>query len=67
MYGTITANPKTIMNELESFYSNLYSEENSGHSSSFLDDLKRYPTLTDELRDLCEAGKIEYNECFKVL
>ena len=25
--GTITANPKTIMNELESFYSNLYSEE----------------------------------------
>ena len=63
---TITANPKTIMNELESFYSNLYSEGNSGHSSSFLDDLKEFPTLTEELRNLCE-GKIEYNECFKVL
>ena len=32
---TTTTNPKIIMNELESFYSNLYSEENSGHSSSF--------------------------------
>ena len=46
--------------------SNLYSEENRGHSSSFLDDLKEFPTLTEELRNLCE-GKIEYNECFKVL
>ena len=64
--GTITADPKTIMNEFESFYSNLYSEENSGHSSSFLDDLKEFPTLTEELRNLCE-GRIEYNECFKVL
>ena len=64
--GTITVNPKTIMNELESFYSNLYSEENSGHSSSFLDDVKEFPTLTEEIRNSCE-GKIEYNECFKVL
>ena len=54
------------MNELESFYSNLYSEENSGHSSFFLDYLKEFPTLTDELRNLCE-GKIEYNEGFKVV
>lgn len=54
------------MNELESFYSNLYSEENSGHSSSFLDDLKEPPTLTKELRNLYEE-KIEYSECFKVL
>ena len=46
---TITANPKTIMNELESFYSNLYSEGNSGHSSSFLDDLKEFPTLTENI------------------
>ena len=64
--GTITVNPKTILNELESFYSNLYSEENSGHSSSFLDDVKEFPTLTEEIRNSCE-GKIEYNECFKVL
>ena len=54
------------MSELESFYSNLYNEENSGHSSSFLDDLKKVPTLTEELRTVCE-GKIEYNECFNVL
>ena len=66
--GTITADPKTIMSELELYYSNLYSEENSGHSPelSFLDDLKEFPTLTEELRNLCE-GNIEYNECFKVL
>ena len=54
------------MNELESFYFNLYSEENSGHSSSFLDDVKEFLTLTEEIRNSCE-GKIEYNECFKVL
>ena len=66
--GTITANPKTVMSELELYYSNLYSEENSGHSPelSLLDDLKEFPTLTEELRNLCE-GNIEYNECFKVL
>ena len=47
MYGIllqVTTNPKTIMNELELIYSNLFSEENSGHSSSFLDDLKEFPT-----------------------
>ena len=56
------------MSELELYYSNLYSEENSGHSPelSVLDDLKEFPTLTEELRNLCE-GNIEYNECFKVL
>ena len=63
--GTLTANPKTIMSELESFYPNLY-EEDSGLSSSFLDDLKEFPILTEELRTVCE-GKIEYNRCFKVL
>ena len=54
------------MNELEIFYSNLYSEENNGHSSSFLDDLKELPTLTEKLQNLRE-GKIEYNECFKFM
>ena len=54
------------MNKLESFFSNLYSEKNSDHSSSFLDDLKGVPTLTEELQAVCE-GKIEYNECLKVL
>lgn len=43
------------MNELESYYSNLYSEENSSHSPSFLDDLKEVPTLTEELQIMCEG------------
>ena len=55
--GTTTTNPKTIMNELELIYSNLYREENSGHSSSFLDDLKEVPTLTEELRNVCEGKR----------
>ena len=63
--GTIAVDPKTIMSELEFFYSNLYKENNS-HSSSFLEDLKEVPTLTEELRMVCE-GRIEYNECFNVL
>jgi len=63
--GTIVVNPKSIMSELESFYTNLYKESNC-LPSSFLDDLKEVPTLTEELRNVCE-GKIEYNECFNVL
>ena len=62
--GTIAVDPKTIMSELEFFYSNLYKENNS-HSSSFLEDLKEVPTLTEELRMVCEE-KIEYHECFNV-
>ena len=61
--GKIAVDPKTIMRELEFFYSNLYKE--NSHSSSFLEDLK-VPTLTEELRMVCE-GKIEYNECFTIL
>ena len=53
------------MSELEFFYSSLHKENNS-HSSSFLEDLKEVPTLTEELRMVCE-GRIEYNECFNVL
>ena len=63
--GTIATNPKSIMSELESFYSNLYKESNR-LPSSFLDDLNNFPTLTEVLRNMCE-GKIEYNECFNVL
>lgn len=63
--GTIATNPKSIMSELESFYSNLYKEGNR-LPSSFLDDLNNFPTLTEVLRNMCE-GKIEYNECFYVL
>ena len=53
------------MSELEFFYSNLY-KDNDTHSSSFLEDLKEVPTLTEELRMVCER-KIEYNECFNFL
>ena len=60
----IAVDPKTIMSELEFFYSSLY-KENNNHSPSFLDDVKEVPTLTEELRMVCE-GKIEYNECFNV-
>ena len=63
--GTIVVNPKSIMSELESFYTNLHKESNC-LSSSFLDDLKEVSTLTEELRNVCE-GKIEYNECFDIL
>ena len=38
---TITFNPKSIMSELESFYSNLY-KENNRLPSFFLDDLKDF-------------------------
>ena len=63
----IAVDRKTIMSELEFFYSNLYKENNS-HSSSFLEDFKgiEVPTLTEEVRMVCE-GKIEYNECFNFL
>ena len=63
--GTIAADPKTIMSELELFYSSLYKENNS-HSSSFLEDLTEVLILTEELPMVGE-GRIEYNECFNVL
>ena len=62
--GTIAVDPKTIMSELEFFYTSLYKENNS-YSSSFLEDVKEVPILTEELRMVCE-GRIEYNECFNV-
>ena len=52
--GTIATNPKSIMSELESFYCNLYKERNR-LPLSFLDDLKDFPTLTDDLRNMCEG------------
>ena len=67
---TLTINPKTILSELELFYSNLYKTKNDEESerklSSLLDDLSGVPTLSEELRAICE-GEITYNECFSVL
>ena len=51
----------------ELFYSHLYKTKNDDESerklSSLLDDLSGVPTLSEELRSICE-GKITYNECF---
>lgn len=67
---TLTINPKTILSELELFYSNLYKTKNDEESerklSSLPDDLSGVPTLSEELRSIYE-GKITYNEYFSVL
>ena len=57
------------MDELESFYANLY--EGSSHpldsaTPMFLDVSRGFPALTDDLRKICD-GKIGYSECFNVL
>ena len=65
--GKLTSNLKTILNELELFYSTLYSDNNFHSSqSSFLDDLLETPKLSGELRSMCE-GQITHNECYSVL
>ena len=68
--GKLTNNPKTIMNELESFYADLYDDSSYYPSdsaiSTFLDNSVESPSLTDDLRKVCE-GKLGYNECYSVL
>ena len=68
--ATLTSNPKTVLSELELFYSNLYKTKNDDESerklSSLLDDLSGVPMLSEKLCSTCE-GKITYNECFSVL
>ena len=57
------------MDELESFYANLYDGSNcslDSATSTFLDVSRGFPTLTDDLKMICE-GKIGYSECFSVL
>ena len=57
---TLTSNPKTILSELELFYSNLYKTKNDDESerklSSLLDDLSGVPMLSEELRSICGGG-----------
>ena len=63
--GKLTTNPKTILTELESFYSNLYKDNGCQPSeSSFFN--TEVPSLSEELRSVCE-GQITYNECLSVL
>ena len=58
--GTITVNPKSIMSELESFYSNLHKESNR-LPPFFLDDLNDFPTLTEKT-----LLKLQFPTPFKV-
>ena len=50
----LTNNPKKIMDELESFYANLYDGSScslDSATSTFLDVSRRFPALTDDLID----------------
>ena len=67
--GKLTNNPKKIMDELESFYANLYdgsSCPSDSATSMFLDNSTGFPALADDSRKICE-GKLGYSECFSVL
>ena len=57
------------MDELESFYADLYdgsSCPSDSATSMFLDNSRGFPALADESRKICE-GKLGYSECFSVL
>ena len=67
--GKLTNNPKKIMDELESFYADLYdgsSCPSDSATSMFLDNSRGFPALADDSRKNCE-GKLGYSECFSVL
>ena len=67
--GKLTNNPKKIMDELESFYADLYdgsSCPSDSATSMFLDNSRGFPALADDSRKICE-GKLGYSECFSVL
>ena len=63
--GKLTTNPKTILTELESFYSSLYKDNGCHPSESSFFNIE-VPSLSEELRSVCE-GQITYNECYSVL
>ena len=67
--GKLTNNPKMIMDELESFYADLYdgsSCPSDSATSMFLDNSRGFPALADDSRKICE-GKLGYSEYFSVL
>ena len=66
--GNVTTNPKKIMDELYSFYSDLYSETNQSEinqSCPFLDS-ESIPRLSPEMQQLCE-GELSVAECYNIL
>ena len=67
--GKITVEPNCIMDEISSFYSDLYSEKNSDEliveNCPFLNS-GNIPKLSQAMRDLCE-GELTFAECFNTL
>ena len=64
--GKLTNNPQKIMDELESFYADLYDGStcpSDSATSMFLDNSRGFPALADDSRKICE-GKLGYSECF---
>ena len=68
--GEETTAPSTIMNEIYSFYSDLYDEKTgiqiNYSTCPFLENTFSSPKLTDSMCDMCE-GQLTYSEWFKVL
>ena len=67
--GKLTKNPKKIMDELESFYADLFDGSSCPSvlaTSMFLDNSGGFPALADDSRKICE-GKLGYSECFSVV
>ena len=68
--GKECTNPNIILDEIHSYYSNLYDEKSeidlNVSTCPFLGNCSSIPTLNDDQRDLRE-GKLKYSECYKVL
>ncbi|KAL9979618.1 hypothetical protein ACROYT_G017301 [Oculina patagonica] len=66
---SLTTNPKEIMAELRSFYSNLYQVNSTGESEASLDAFLNsvsLPTLSEIQKEKCEV-ELTIGECFNIL
>ena len=66
---SLTTNPKEIMDELRSFYSNLYQVNSTRESEASLDAFLNsvsVPTLSETQKEKCEE-KLTIGECFNIL
>ena len=64
--GNVTTNPKKIMDELYSFYSDLYRETNQSEINQSCPFLDFIPRLSPEMQQLCE-GELSVAECYNIL
>ena len=68
--GKECTNPNIILDEIHSYYSNLYDEKSeidiNVSTCPFLGKYSSIPALNDYQRDLCE-GQLKYSECYKAL